>query len=49
MNPKTSSFASLKEIRHQSDAIRRRLDEMITRLGAVDGDLAAMKVDYAAA
>jgi hypothetical protein len=41
MNSKTSSFEPILEIRDQSDTILRRLDEVITRLGAVERDPAA--------
>lgn len=39
---------ALREIRGQNDIILRKLDEVVTRPGAVKRDLAAIKVDHAA-
>jgi hypothetical protein len=41
MNSKNTSFEPIREIRDQSDTIPRRLDEVTTRLGAVERDPAA--------
>lgn len=38
----------MNRIREHNDTILRRLDEIITRVGAVERDPAAVKADYAA-
>jgi hypothetical protein len=39
---------ALNRIREQNDTILRKLDEVITRLGAVERDIAGIKVDHRA-
>jgi hypothetical protein len=46
--PENLVLRALREIRDQNDTILRKLDEGVVRLGAVERDLAAMKVDYSA-
>jgi predicted nucleic acid-binding Zn-ribbon protein len=46
--PDNLVLRALNRIRDQNDLILRKLDELITRVGAVERDLAAIKVDYAA-
>jgi hypothetical protein len=46
--PENLVLRALREIREQNDTILRKLDEVVIRLAAVERDLAAMKVDYAA-
>jgi hypothetical protein len=46
--PENIVLRALNRIREQNDMILRRLDEVITRLGAVERDIAGIKVDYAA-
>jgi hypothetical protein len=46
--PDNLVLRALNRVRDQNDLILRKLDELITRVGAVERDLAAIKVDYAA-
>jgi len=46
--PENIVLPALNRIREQNDTILRKLDEVITRLGAVERDIAGMEVDYAA-
>jgi hypothetical protein len=46
--PDNLVLRALNRIRDQNELILRKLDELITRVGAVERDLAAIKVDYAA-
>jgi hypothetical protein len=46
--PENLVLRALREIREQNDTILRKLDKVVVRLSAVERDLTAMKVDYAA-
>jgi hypothetical protein len=46
--PENIVLRALNPIREQNDTILCKLDEVITRLGAVERDIAGIKVDYAA-
>jgi hypothetical protein len=46
--PENFVLRALREIREQNDTILRKLDKVVVRLSAVERDLTAMKVDYAA-
>ena len=46
--PENIVLRALNRIREQNDTILRKLDEVITRLSAVERDIAGIKVDYAA-
>ena len=46
--PENIVLRALNRIREQNDTILRKLDEVITGLGAVERNIAGIKVDYAA-
>src|ERR1700738_2285344 len=46
--PENIVLRALNRIREQNDTILRKLDEVITPLGAVERDIAGIKVNYAA-